>query len=127
VAAARAAGAHEFISQLPEGYNAPVGQRGRLLSGGQRQRIAIARAILRDSPVLVLDEPTTGLSPADTRQLMELLRPVVAGRTVIVITHDPAVAAQADRTITLGSQREDEDARMPRIFTQPMYRYRRSA
>ncbi len=103
VAAAKAAGAHEFISALPAGYDSRVGQHGRLLSGGQRQRIAIARAVLRDAPVIVLDEPTTGLSPADTRQLMELLGPVIAGRTVIVITHDPAVAASADRVITLNS------------------------
>lgn len=101
VAAARAAGAHEFITALPSGYDTPVGQHGRLLSGGQGQRIAIARAILRDAPVLVLDEPTTGLSPADTRQLAKLLGPVTAGRTVIVITHDPAVAAQADHVIDL--------------------------
>ena len=103
VAAARTAGAHEFICALPDGYFTEVGQRGRLLSGGQRQRIAIARAVLRDAPVLVLDEPTTGLSPTDTRQLTELLGPAIVGRTVIVITHDMAVAAQADHVITLNS------------------------
>src|SRR3712207_9137760 len=59
--AARAADAHEFIAALPEGYATVVGQRGRLLSGGQRQRLAIARAMIRDAPVLILDEPTTGL------------------------------------------------------------------
>ena len=99
-AAARIAGAHDFITALPDGYHTPVGQRGRLLSGGQRQRIAIARAALRDAPVLILDEPTTGLSPADSRHLMQLLEPVMAGRTTIIITHDPAVAATADHTIT---------------------------
>ena len=78
-----------------------VGQRGRLLSGGQRQRIAIARATLRDAPVLVLDEPTAGLSPADTQTVRRLLRPFMAGRTTIVITHDTAVAAQADHIIDL--------------------------
>jgi len=103
VAAARAAGAHEFISALPDGYFTQVGQRGRLLSGGQRQRIAIARAVLRDAPVLVLDEPTTGLSPTDTRQLTELLGPVIADRTVIILTHDAEVAAQADYVVTLDS------------------------
>ena len=102
MAAARAAGAHEFIRALPDGYGTLVGQRGRLLSGGQRQRIAIARAILRDTPVLVLDEPTAGLSPADTQAVMQLLRPVMAGRTTIIITHDPSVAAAANQVVTIG-------------------------
>ena len=101
VAAARAAGAHEFVSALPDGYETFVGQRGRLLSGGQRQRIAIARATLRDTPVLVLDAPTAGLSPADAQSVLRLLRPVMAGRTTIVITHDEEVAARADRVVAL--------------------------
>jgi ATP-binding cassette subfamily B protein len=101
VAAARAVGAHEFISALPDGYDTPVGQRGRLLSGGQRKRIAIARAALRDAPVLVLDEPTAGLSPADSWLMMRLLVPVVEGRTTIVITHDTSVADGADRVIQI--------------------------
>ena len=85
-----------------DNWYSSVGQRGRLLSGGQRQRIAIARAILRDAPVLVLDEPTAGLSPADTMAVMRLLRPVMAGRTTIIITHDPSVAAAANQIVTLG-------------------------
>jgi ATP-binding cassette, subfamily B, bacterial len=99
VEAAVAVGAHEFISALPAGYDTPVGQRGRLLSGGQRRRIAIARAALRDAPVLVLDEPSAGLSPADSRLMMRLLEPVVKGRTAIIITHDTSVAAGADRVV----------------------------
>jgi ATP-binding cassette subfamily B protein len=101
VAAARTAGAHAFVSALPDGYHTLVGQRGRLVSGGQRQRIAIARAILRDAPVLMLDEPTAGLSPADASDVLRLLRPITAGRTTIVITHDREVAAQADRIVAL--------------------------
>jgi ATP-binding cassette subfamily B protein len=113
VAAARAAGAHEFVSALPDGYQTLVGQRGRLLSGGQRQRIAIARATLRDTPVLVLDEPTAGLSPADARNVLRLLRPVMAGRTAIVITHDEEVAAQADQVVALGPLRPQTEERTP--------------
>jgi ATP-binding cassette subfamily B protein len=101
VAAAKAAGAHPVIRDLPDGYQTLVGQRGSLLSGGQRQRIALARAVLRDAPIWVLDEPTSGLSPADTRGLLQQLRPVLDGRTTIIITHDPAVVELADRVVTL--------------------------
>jgi ATP-binding cassette subfamily B protein len=108
IEAARAAGAHEFISEQPDGYDTQVGQRGRLLSGGQRQRISIARAIMRDAPILVLDEPTAGLSPQDSQHLMELLEPIMAGRTVIVITHDMSVAALADDVVRLWTKTSRE-------------------
>jgi ATP-binding cassette subfamily B protein len=101
-AAARAAGAHDFITALPDGYGTATGQRGRMLSGGQRQRLAIARALLRDAPVLILDEPTTGLDPVAARQLAGLLRVAGAGRTTIVITHDLGLAATADEVVTIG-------------------------
>ena len=105
-AAARAAGAHEFIEALPAGYETSVGQRGRRLSGGQRQRIAIARALVRDTPVLVLDEPTTGLD-ADARDaLLRPLRGLAQGRTTIVISHDPEVLEWADRIVFLRDGRE---------------------
>jgi ATP-binding cassette subfamily B protein len=107
LAAARAADAHEFITALPGGYSTHVGQRGRLLSGGQRQRISIARAILRDAPVLVLDEPTAGLDAAGTRRVMTPLTRLMAGRTTILITHDLALAAQADDMLTLPGQQAE--------------------
>jgi ATP-binding cassette subfamily B protein len=100
-AAACAADVHDFVTALPDGYRTPVGQRGRLLSGGQRQRIAIARAILRDAPVLILDEPSTGLDPAGARRLLHRLRPAIAGRTTLLITHDPVLAALAGQTMSL--------------------------
>ncbi|MFG1945838.1 ABC transporter ATP-binding protein [Nonomuraea sp. NPDC048826] len=88
LAAAELAGVHDFVKTLPRGYDSSVGQRGRLLSGGQRQRLAIARAILRDAPVLVLDEPMTGLDEDTVARVMEPLRRLMAGRTTIMITHD---------------------------------------
>ena len=77
-----------FINTLPQRYETPLGQRGRLVSGGQRQRIAIARALLRDAPVLVLDEPMTGLDESTAARIMEPLQRLMAGRTTLMITHD---------------------------------------
>jgi ATP-binding cassette, subfamily B, bacterial len=100
-AAARAAGAHEFIASLPDGYDTRVGQRGRMLSGGQRRRVEIARTLLRDTPVVVLDEPTTGLDADAAAQVIKPLRTLVRGRTAVIITHDPALLACADRVIRI--------------------------
>jgi ABC-type multidrug transport system fused ATPase/permease subunit len=99
--AARAADAHEFIARLPEGYATRVGQRGRRLSGGQRQRIAIARAFLRDAPVLVLDEPTASLDRASADRLREPLARLSAGRATLLISHDPGALEVATRTVVL--------------------------
>jgi ATP-binding cassette subfamily B protein len=100
-AAARAAGAAAMIAALPEGWDTVVGQRGRRLSGGQRQLVAIARALLRDAPVLVLDEPTTGLDARARAHLRGPLRAVMAGRTALVVSHDPEMIACADRVVRL--------------------------
>ncbi|MEU2741553.1 ABC transporter ATP-binding protein [Streptomyces sp. NPDC007095] len=101
VAAARAADAHDFIRLLPDGYDTMVGQRGRTLSGGQRQRLAIARAMIRDAPVLLLDEPTTGLDARSGLRVMDPLRRLMAGRTTVVISHNLLTVRDATRIVVL--------------------------
>ncbi|MGC5016487.1 ABC transporter ATP-binding protein [Streptosporangium sp. DT93] len=101
VRAAVLADVHDFVGTLPLGYETPIGQRGRLMSGGQRQRIAIARAILRDAPVLVLDEPMTGLDTLTAARIMEPLDRLMSGRTTIMITHDLRSVPEGARQIVL--------------------------
>ncbi|MFF2960914.1 ABC transporter ATP-binding protein [Streptomyces sp. NPDC057963] len=105
VEAARAADAHAFIRTLPEGYDTVISTGTSRLSGGQLQRIAIARAMLRDAPVLLLDEPTTGLDRLAAQRILAPLRRLAEGRTTIVITHDLALAADADRILVLDEGR----------------------
>jgi len=90
---------------MPERYDTVIGQRGRRLSGGQRQRIAIARAIVRDSPVLILDEPTAGLDAATAQRIMRPLQTLMAGRTTILITHDLDLVPMPDATVTIDAGR----------------------
>jgi ATP-binding cassette subfamily B protein len=100
-AAAKAAGAHEFISRLPGGYEAELGPRGVGLSGGQRQRIAIARTLLRDPAILILDEPTTGLDAESEAQVLDGLARLMRGRTTIIISHSPRLLEHADRAVAI--------------------------
>jgi ABC-type multidrug transport system fused ATPase/permease subunit len=101
VAAARIANADEFISRMPLGYDTMVGERGNTLSGGQRQRIAIARAVIRNSPILVLDEPTAALDAESEHLVIEALRRLMKGRTVIMIAHRLGTLIDADKIIVL--------------------------
>jgi len=103
--AARDAVAHEFISALSEGYDTEIAPGTAILSGGQLQRIAIARAMLRGAPVLVLDEPTTGLDSVAARRVVQPLRRLMAGRTTIMITHDLSLAPDADRILVVDGGR----------------------
>ncbi len=104
-AAAKAADAHGFITALPDGYSTEIGQKGRRLSGGQRQRIAIARAMIRDAPVLILDEPTTGVDAESGSRIMGPLRRLMGGRTTIVISHNLVTVRDADRIAVLEAGR----------------------
>ncbi|MFT4043770.1 MAG: ABC transporter ATP-binding protein [Gordonia sp. (in: high G+C Gram-positive bacteria)] len=104
-AAADAADATSFIEALPQGFDTHVQERGANLSGGQRQRIALARAFLRDTPLLILDEPTTGLDADTVTRVMEPMTRIARSRTTLLITHDPAVAALADYTVRVTDQK----------------------
>ena len=99
--AAKLANAHEFILMLPKGYDTVLGERGATLSHGQRQRIAIARAAIRKAPILILDEPTTGLDERNEREVMNALQSVARGTTTLLITHNLQLASRSDQIIFL--------------------------
>jgi len=109
VEAARQANADEFIRALPDGYDTWIGERGALLSGGQKQRITIARAILRNAPILILDEATSNLDPRAERQVKEALNRLMQGRTVLVVAHRDSALEGVDRVIVLDRGRVAED------------------
>lgn len=105
VAAARAANAHEFIVELENGYDTVIGERGASLSGGERRRVGIARALIRKAPILILDEPMSGLDVESEGKVRDALDRVMAGKTCILITHDLASATDADSIVILESGR----------------------
>src|SRR4029077_16557675 len=101
IAAAKVANADEFIARMPHGYDTVVGERGDTLSGGQRQRIGIARAVIRNSPIMILDEPTAALDTESERLVIEGLRQLMKGRTVIMIAHRLSTISDADKIVVL--------------------------
>jgi ATP-binding cassette, subfamily B, bacterial len=103
--AARLAGADEFIDDMPDGYETIVGEQGYTLSGGQRQRLAIARAVLADPRVLILDDATSSVDPTKEHEIRAALREVMAGRTTLIIAHRPATIALADRVVLVDGGR----------------------
>lgn len=109
VAAAKAAGAHGFIESLPDGYDTPVGERGMRLSGGERQRVSLARAFLKDAPILILDEPTSSVDLSTEGEIVETLADLVKGRTSFVVAHRPSTLELCDLRI------EIEDGRVGSI------------
>ena len=110
-AAARAANAHGFITALPQGYQTVVGERGAKLSGGERQRIAIARALLKDAPILILDEATSSLDGVNERAIRDALKRLARGRTTITIAHRFSSVVHADRIVVLDEGRVVEAGR----------------
>src|SRR5206468_13001899 len=101
IEAAKLANAHDFITAMPGGYGTLVGERGLPLSGGQRQRIGIARAVIRNAPILILDEPTAALDTESERLVIEGLERLMKGRTVITIAHRLSTIRDADKIIVL--------------------------
>ena len=110
-AAARAANAHEFIEALPQGYQTVVGERGAKLSGGERQRIAIARALLKDAPILILDEATSSLDGVNESAIRDALNRLAQGRATITIAHRFSSVVNADRIVVLDEGRAVEAGR----------------
>jgi ABC-type multidrug transport system fused ATPase/permease subunit len=116
VAAARGANAHGFVTDLPDGYHTSIGEDGARLSGGERQRLAIARAFLKDAPLLILDEPTSHLDRHNEALVLEAVSRLVEGRTVLVIAHRPEPIADADLIVSMRAGRVEgtERPRRPR-------------
>ena len=105
IAAAHGAHADAFIARLPNGFDTPIGEGGVRLSGGQRQRLAIARALVRDAPILLLDEPTAHLDPDAEAEVVAALDRLTRGRTMIVVAHRPRFAELVDRVVVLDGGR----------------------
>jgi len=116
IEAARRAQADEFIRQMPDGYTSPVGERGGHLSVGQRQRIGIARAFLKNAPILLLDEPTSALDPATEAAIMETIQELMRGRTTLIATHRLATIHGLDQIIVLEHGRVVEKGRGPELI-----------
>jgi ATP-binding cassette, subfamily B, bacterial len=111
VAAAKAAKAHDFITGLPEGYNTLVGERGMKLSGGERQRVSLARAFLKNAPILILDEPTSSLDVHTEAAILETIQELMKGKTTLMITHRPSTLRNCNMILEL------EDGRVRRVTT----------
>ena len=115
--AAQRAQADEFISRMPQGYESPVGERGGHLSVGQRQRIGIARAFLKNAPILLLDEPTSALDPTTEAAIMETIKELMRGRTTLIVTHRLATIHNVDRIVVLEHGRIVEQGTGPELVT----------
>src|SRR4029453_17660947 len=109
VEAARQAGAHDFIERLPQGYETELGERGAQLSGGERQRICVARAFIKDAPILILDEPTSSIDSRTEAIILDSLERLMAGRTSFMIAHRLSTIRHADKIIVIDRGRVVEE------------------
>lgn len=116
IEAAKRAQAHDFIMAMPKGYDSEVGERGSHLSVGQRQRIGIARAFLKNAPILLLDEPTSALDPTTESAIMQTIEELMAGRTTLIITHRIATVHNVDKIVVLGPGGVVEEGRGPELL-----------
>ena len=106
--AARVANAHDFVTAMPEGYDTLIGERGIKLSGGQKQRLSIARAVLKDAPILILDEATSSVDTETEFLIQQALERLMAGRTTVIIAHRLSTIRKADKIVVLEGRRIDE-------------------
>jgi ATP-binding cassette subfamily B protein len=125
IEAARAANAHEFVCRLPLGYDTIVGERGHTLSGGERQRISIARAILRDPKILILDEATSAVDTETERKIQEAMDRLVAGRTVFAIAHRLSTLRKASRLFVIENGKLAELGTHAELLERPNGIYRK--
>jgi ABC-type multidrug transport system fused ATPase/permease subunit len=119
-AAARQAQLHDVITALPDGYATRIGEDGVRLSGGERRRLAIARAIIKDAPIVLLDEPTADLDALTERRLVASIRPFLDGRTVLLVTHSPGFVALAHRVVRLDGEGRLAGLPVPAGIAQPI-------
>ena len=122
-AAATKARCHDFISQLPDGYQTAAGDKGKALSGGEKQRIAIARAILKDAPVVLLDEATTAIAPINGAAIQQAIGALSQGKTLVVIAHHLSAIAQAQHIVVLNDGKVEAVGIHEKLLeTSPTYR-----
>ena len=118
VAAAKAARCHDFITALPDGYDTIIGESGATISGGERQRLSIARAMLKDAPIIILDEATANVDPENEAELQEAVKALTAGKTLVMIAHRMKTVQEADQILVLDQGRIVQRGRHAELMQQ---------